>query len=245
MIKYILLLFLTVPFSACAGEKSNHAQWGYSGKTGPEHWAELDKNYSACAAGKSQSPVDIIDAVKTDLPNIAYGYKNHSKTIINNGHTIQVNFENAGGIQINQQAFKLLQVHFHAPSENRVGRKSFPLEGHFVHADKDGNLAVVAVMFKKGTTNTSLQRVWNAIPSESHHAQIFNGLKPSELLPTERKYYRFSGSLTTPPCSEGVTWIVLKEPAKIGENQIKRFENLWDHPNNRPVQPINARLIAR
>ncbi len=148
-------------------------------------------------------------------------------------------------IILHDMIFLLKQFHFHTPSENRIHGKSFPLEAHFVHIDKDGNIAVVAVMFEDGKENKSLAKIWDKMPIKEGKESKLN-LKDiaSELLPKNMAHYHFNGSLTTPPCTEGVRWIVLKNPVNVSKEQVTKFLNVMKHTNNRPIQPINARVIV-
>jgi len=226
-----------------AGSAAPH--WDYAGKLGPEHWAALDPAFTACA-GRNQSPVDLGHFIEAALPPIAFNYKAGGHDVINNGHTIQVDYHQGSSIAIDNDVFALKQFHFHAPSENHIDGKSFPIEAHFVHADAHGNLAVVAVMFVQGAGNPALETLWSHLPAK---ADDRNNLSPevaaAGLLPANRDYYRYEGSLTTPPCSEGVRWFVLKQPVTASAAQISRLVKALGHANNRPVQPIGARVVLK
>ena len=221
--------------------------WSYGeGKNGPAHWGELDEKFAACSTGKSQSPVNLTGMIEGQLPEIKFNYQMGGELILNNGHTIQVNYKPGSSITLSGNTFELKQFHFHAPSENTILNKSFPLEAHFVHADKDGNLAVVAVMFEEGAKNIELEKAWSRMPEKADERQaLFIHVDANQLMPVLRDYYRFNGSLTTPPCSEGVWWLVLKTPATASKEQLEKFSHVLQHPNNRPVQPINARMIVQ
>ena len=220
--------------------------WGYSGESGPDHWGELDPGYAACATGKNQSPIDLANFTEADLEPIAFAYKPGTTEILNNGHTVQINYAAGSSITVDGRVFELKQFHFHAPSENTINGKHFPLESHLVHADKEGNLAVVAVMFEMGRNNALLSPLWMKMPDKAGDRNALP--KPydvSAMLPSGRDYYRFDGSLTAPPCSEGVLWLVLKQPAIASKPQIDRFTTVMGHPNNRPVQPVNEREVLK
>lgn len=166
--------------------------------------------------------------------------------MVNNGHTIQVNQGSGSYISLDGKDYVLKQYHFHTPSENRIRGEEFPLEAHLVHADADGNLAVIAVMFRQGKPNQALAASWAAMPEQAGGtATLATKVSPDALLPKNRDYYRFNGSLTTPPCSEGVKWLVMKTPVTVSAEQIDKFAKVMGHPNNRPVQPVNARLILQ
>ena len=232
-----LLLASSAAFSASA------PHWEYSGETGPENWAKLSPEYSACA-GKNQSPINIGGLIDAKLKPIVFNYKAGTTEILNNGHTVQVNAAAGSSIMVDGIQFDLKQFHFHAPSENLIKGKSYPLEAHLVHADKDGNLAVVAVMFSAGKASKALEKAWAQMPQkEGDKLGLTAKLSAQEILPSNRDYYRFNGSLTTPPCSEGVRWLVMKYPSTASKAQIEAFAHVMHHPNNRPVQSVNARPI--
>ncbi|MCP3923409.1 MAG: carbonic anhydrase family protein [Desulfobacterales bacterium] len=228
---------------ALASEKSH---WGYSGDEGPKHWGELNSKYSACSTGKNQSPVNLKGMVESKLSPVVIKYRAGGNVVVNNGHTIQVNYKPGNNITLNDHTYELKQFHFHSPSENTIEGRSYPMEAHFVHLDKVGNIAVIAVMFKEGEKNAELEKAWVHMPS---HANIKSSLPVSvdanRILPEDHSYYRFNGSLTTPPCSEGVLWIVMKSFSIASKKQINKFTRTMHHPNNRPVQPLNARIILK
>lgn len=243
----IVLLLLTVGFCmtsiVLAGEKIH---WGYSGPEGPEHWGKLDPAYAACSEGKNQSPVNLTEMIESELPPITINYHPGGYEILNNGHTIQVNYTLGCTITANGHEFELKQFHFHSPSENTIEGSSYPMEAHFVHADKGGNLAVIAVMFEVGGKNKELEKAWSHMPKNSSEKyELPQSVDAKNLLPNDPEYYRFNGSLTTPPCSEGVWWFVMKSFNTASKEQINKFAHVMHHPNNRPVQPINARVILK
>ena len=220
--------------------------WGYEGEAGPQNWGKLDAKFAACASGKNQSPIDLKGFVEADLKPLKLDYKAGVADILNNGHTVQVNYAAGSSLAVDGLAFELKQFHFHSPSENKISGKQFPLEGHLVHADKDGNLAVVAVMFQEGGANTLLAKLWEKMPNKAgEKGALPAGLNVSQLLPRERDYYRFNGSLTTPPCSEGVRWFVIKKQATASKAQIAQFAKAVGVVNNRPIQATNARSVLQ
>jgi carbonic anhydrase len=219
--------------------------WGYDGEAGPQNWGK-DAKYALCASGKNQSPIDLKGFVEADLKALKLDYKAGVADVVNNGHTVQINYAPGSSLTVDGGAFELKQFHFHSPSENKINGKQFPLEGHLVHADKDGNLAVVAVMFQNGDANALLTKLWEKLPSKAgEKSALPTGLSVMQLLPKERDYYRFNGSLTTPPCSEGVRWFVMKKPATASKTQVEQFSKTLGFANNRPVQPTNARTVLR
>lgn len=222
------------------------AHWGYTGETGPAHWASLKPEFATCGSGKNQSPIDLTGFIEAELQPIAFNYGTVATEVVNNGHTIQANYQPGSTITVDGHSFELKQFHFHSPSENTIDGESFPLEAHLVHADKDGNLAVVAVMFREGEANPALAKLWQAMPEKAgDKAGLGDGVSVNGILPASRDYYRFNGSLTTPPCTEGVEWLVLKSPMTVSAEQVHRFSHVMHHPNNRPVQPVNARPVLK
>jgi len=238
------LAFAALMACAATAMAGDGAKWTYAGEGGPEQWAKLTPDNFACA-GKNQSPVDIKGAVHAGLKPLKMAYKAVGNEVINNGHTLQVNFAPGSTLQLDGTEFELKQYHFHAPSENLVNGQSYPLEVHLVHADKDGNLAVIGVMFKQGAENKALKALWPQLPKEANSKNALGApLSAASLLPAKHAYFRFSGSLTTPPCSEGVRWLVMKNPVTVSKEQVAAFEGILHHANNRPVQPLNGRVIV-
>ena len=216
--------------------------WGYSGEAGAAHWAEL----SPACAGSNQSPVDLARFAEADLPPIQFSYAASVIDVVNNGHTVQVASAPGSQITIDGRIYRLLQVHFHAPSEHHINGDSFPLEAHLVHAAENGDLAVVGVMYEAGDANGALAETLANVPDAVDEKHMFSApLAPADLLPAERDYYRLSGSLTTPPCTEGVLWLVMKQPMAASPAQIETFAKMLPEPNNRPLQPLNARIVLR
>ena len=233
---------MIISTSVFSGGKSH---WGYSGHQGPENWAKLSADNYPCS-GKNQSPVNLSGFVESQLSPIVFNYNNGGHEILNNGHTVQVNYEKGSNIKIDDNTFNLLQFHFHAPSENHINGKSYPLEAHLVHADKNGNLAVVAIMFAAGSENKELKKAWSMMPKHAGDKYALSiTIDINQILPKQRDYYRFNGSLTTPPCSEGVRWLVMKQVVTVSKKQIDAFKHVLHEPNNRPLQPINARIIIK
>ena len=243
MMLTLALIVLTVTTVAWAADMPH---WGYSGHEGPEHWGELDPSYGTCSQGKNQSPIDLTGMIESDLSPIAFAYQPGGGEVLNNGHTIQVNYAPGSTITVDGHVFELKQFHFHSPSENTIEGHSYPLEAHFVHADPDGNLAVVALMFQAGEMNAELEKAWSHMPGMAGEKMMLPAaVDAAALLPHNRDYYRFNGSLTTPPCSEGVWWLVLKYYVTASEGEIEKFSHAMHHPNNRPVQPKNARPVLK
>jgi carbonic anhydrase len=240
--KPIILPLLVL--ALCSNAFAEHAKhWTYDGAEGPENWARLAPEFATCA-GKNQSPINLSGFVNADLKPISFTYKAAGEEIINNGHTVQVNFGQGSNFELDGTQFNLKQFHFHAPSENHINGTAYPMEVHLVHADKNGNLAVIAVMLSEGKENPSLKNAWAKMPGKSGDKNALSAaVRAEDLLPANRDYYRFTGSLTTPPCTEGVLWLVMKEPVSVSHEQIKAFTDVISHPNNRPLQLVNARAV--
>ena len=231
--------------AACATAlpAQEHPHWGYGGKTGPEHWAELEADYGQCRLGREQSPIDIRDAKKADLPPIVFSYTDGPAEIANNGHTVQVTPSAGGSIRVGDVEYALAQFHFHAPSEEKIAGKAHGMVAHFVHKSAEGRLAVVAVLLDAGRESGAWRPIFDNLPGEVDETRpLPGGVDPARLLPESRGYYTFVGSLTTPPCSEGVRWFVLKHPVSISQAQLAAFRKLYPH-NARPTQPTNGRTI--
>ena len=229
-----------------AAQTGHDVHWDYEGSNGPQAWGSLKPDFNTCAVGKRQSPIHIEDRDTLQGPAEVLGllYNPSSATVVNNGHTIQVDVNGDNTIVVRGSSYKLLQFHFHHPSEERVNFKSFAMVAHLVHKNADGQLAVVAVLLEPGQANALINKVWTFMPLDANdRVRMPPGvLDMNELLPDDKRYYQFMGSLTTPPCSEGVLWMVLKKPVQISPAQLKLFGQLF--PNNaRPVQPVNGRAI--
>lgn len=238
------VFIIFIASGAVSAGHGGSAHWGYEGEAGPGHWGDLSPEFAACKAGKEQSPVDITGTVKAELPAIGFDYHDAPLAIVNNGHAIQVNYDKGSSLTIGGKKYELLQFHFHAPSENVVNGKPYDMEAHLVHKDADGNLAVVAVFIKKGQRNDFIQTLWDKVPGEVGHEKQAAGVavNAGSLLPGDKSYYSFPGSLTTPPCTEGVSWSVLRTPVEISAEQLAAFHSFYKM-NARPAQPLNGRVI--
>lgn len=220
-----------------------HAHWGYEGEYGPEQWGRMKPEYASCLNGKRQSPIDIRDGFRVDLEPIQFTYRPSQFRIIDNGHTIQVAVS-GNRISLLGNSYELVQFHFHRPSEERVNGRTFDMVAHLVHKAEDGRLAVVAVLLEQGKEHPLIQTVWNNLPLEKNDYVTPPDLviDPAQLLPQERGYYTYMGSLTTPPCTEGVLWLVMKQPQQISPEQLSIFSRLYRN-NVRPIQPQFSRMI--
>lgn len=224
--------------------RADQSSWGYDGDGNPAHWGALSSDYRACSIGTQQSPVNLQDAIETELLPIAISYQSSPITIRNNGRTIQVNVSAGNNITLGGTTFELLQFHFHHPSEHQLSGKAYPMEMHLVHRSESGELAVLGVFLQEGQANATLEPVWPAIPDQFQPETTIHGVTISlaDLLPVDRNTYRYFGSLTTPPCSETVRWIVFDEPIEVSTDQINQFAKIFPF-NARPTQPLNHRRL--
>lgn len=242
-------LFISSLFAATTLFAGTHGvHWGYSGHEGPEYWGEISEQYAMCKEGKNQSPVNIdsVHLTKAELQPLEVDYNAIGTDFLNNGHTVQVNFKEGSSITVDGKVFKLKQFHFHTPSENEIDSKHFPMEAHLVHVADDGELAVVAVMIEEGAKNAFMHDLAKHIPHKAQEdlSLTDTAINAKSLLPEDKSYYRFSGSLTTPPCTEGVLWLVMKHPVQANVEDLHTFESVLGH-NNRPVQATHARTILQ
>jgi carbonic anhydrase len=218
--------------------------WSYTGPAGPADWSALSPEFETCGLGKHQSPIDIHGAKRADLPAIRFDYHAAPLAVVDNGHTIQVDYAPGSGIDVGGSRYELVQFHFHKPSEEKVDGEAHAMVAHLVHRNADGKLAVVAVLLDGGGANATIDTIWKHLPAEKERTVVVAGasIDASALLPADHGYYTFAGSLTTPPCSENVTWIVLKTPLRIASAEIDAFGKIYPM-NARPVQPTNGREI--
>lgn len=230
--------------AATFGEEIHAApHWSYESATGPDKWGSLDAANAMCATGVQQSPVDLTGPIRARQPALDIGWKKRADTIVNNGHTIQLNFAPGDALKVGDRSYELTQFHFHHPSEHLVGGKRFAMEAHFVHAGERGGLAVVGVFIVAGRPNAVFDKIVSTMPAEEGPPVPADpAIDPTKLLPAQRGYYHYEGSLTTPPCSETVDWLVLAEPIEAPEGDIARFAKLYPM-NARPLQNLNRRFI--
>ena len=220
--------------------------WSYAGAKGPEHWGDLDPQYAPCQDGREQSPIDIRTTERADLPVLRFEYHSGPLNVINNGYTaLRVDYVDSGDfLTVGDQRYELTQFHFHRPSEESVHGKQYDMVLHLMHAASGGRVAGVAVLLKEGRANPSMQKLWEHMPKTEGKLEEIAGVEinPAQLLPNDTGYYTYAGSQTAPPCTEGVTWFVLKTPMDISAEEIKAFAKLYPH-DVRPVQPLNGRVV--
>lgn len=226
-----------------AAKPKNGTHWTYEGEFGPENWSKINTAWAACNAGKRQSPIDLRDGIKVELEQIVFDYHPSSFTEIDNGHTIQVNLAGGNFLSVGGTTYELQQFHFHRPGEERINGKGTEMVVHLVHKSYDNRIAVLAVLLERGDANPMIQTVWNNLPLEKHMT-----VRPSivldvnAILPERRDYFTYMGSLSEPPCTENVLWLVMKQPMTASPQQMALFSRLYPF-NSRPVQPSNGRMI--
>ncbi|MEK6526808.1 MAG: carbonic anhydrase family protein [Nitrospirota bacterium] len=219
--------------------------WGYEETSGPEYWAQLSQEYAVCGEGRAQSPIDITDAIPSSLAHPQFFYQSIPLRVRNTGHTIQVEGDSAGFMQVGTSRYDLVELHFHRPSGHKVNGRSYDMEVHLVHRGIDGERAVVGVFMEiSERDNPVIKKMWDYLPADDREEHLVDQglINPEELLPANRSFYHYSGSLTTPPCSEGVKWYIMKHLIKVSEEQVAWFSSLY-RVNARPVQPSNGRVI--
>jgi len=237
----VVFAILMISGDVALAEEGVH--WSYEGDLGPEHWAELSPDFVLCRHGVNQSPLDIVETVEAELSPIRLDYRGRTTKVVNNGHTLQVDVDAGNWLRVDGEDFELLQFHFHSPSEHHIRSESFPLEAHFVHRNARGQLAVMAVMFRLGEEHVDLRRI-GAIASRQvgESLSIDIDLAKLSIHSEHAAYFRYNGSLTTPPCSEGIRWYVLKVASHISQEQVDSFVELIGEDARGP-QPPNARLV--
>lgn len=228
------------------GKVNSEAAWAYEGENGPAVWGKLKPEFNLCATGKRQSPINIEEGSTLVGPAepINFAYTPSNATVLNNGYTIQVDVQGENTITIRGSSFRLVQMRFHSPSEEQVNARRFAMVAHLEHRNDEGQLAIVAVLLEQGTANPLIDKIWTYMPLDTNDRVRMPRelLNVNELLPGDQRYYQYMGSLTTPPCSEGVLWIVLKQPVQISKGQLRLFTQMYPS-NARPIQPHNGRPV--
>jgi carbonic anhydrase len=238
-----------------ASEDHVPAHWGYEANDGPDTWASMDSAWAACAEGLEQSPIDLANATKTELPGIGIDAPSGQEVAVlnqagvidalDNGHTIQINAKTGETLTVGDETYALVQFHFHAPSEHTVDGEHFPMEMHLVHQAQDGALAVAGVFIEEGAVNPSIAPLWAQLaeaPGTETTVQIPLEFADHLFSGDPTGVYYYGGSLTTPPCSEGVSWYIRRTPTQLSTDQIAAFTAVYNH-NNRSVQALNARTL--
>jgi carbonic anhydrase len=228
---------------AASPPPANGTFWTYEGEFGPANWSKINAAWNKCNGGERQSPIDIRDGIRVDLEQIAFDYRPSGFSVTDNGHTVQVTLRNGNFLSVGGRTYELQQLHFHRPAEERVNGKAYEMGIHLVHKDSEGRTAVLALMLQRGREQPAVQTVWNNLPLERQDTAtpsiVFN---PNDLLPERRDYYTYMGSLSEPPCTEGVLWLVMKEPLQASAEQMALFSRLYPL-NARPVQAAAGRMV--
>lgn len=228
---------------AAAGSSAGGLPWSYDGPTGPEHWASLRPDYNLCGKGARQSPIDIRDGIGVELDPIAFAYQPGAFSVLDTGRTVQVDVAPGNAIEVMGRRFQLERIEFRRPAEERINGRVFDFGAHLIHKDAEGRTAVVAVLFDRGAEQPVIQSVWNSLPLEKGETLASrHPIDLAGLLPADRRYFTYMGSMTTPPCREGVLWMVMKSPVAVSSDQLAVFSRLYPM-NARPVQPAAGRLI--
>jgi carbonic anhydrase len=244
----VLIIFSSM-LGACSFQaEDSHpiaaAHWTYEGAEGPEHWGD-EPSYATCSTGTSQSPIDISVPSEKDLKNISFHYQPSEVNILNNGHTAQVNYDAGSYIELDGARYDVAQFHYHTPSEHAIDGKLFAAEIHIVHKNADGELAVVGIMLEAGSENLAFAPFISNLPAEEAEVKDTGvTINAADFLPAVQTTFRYTGSLTTPPCTEGVHWLVMTVPVELSAAQLNSLATLFEHHNNRPVQELNDRPLA-
>lgn len=260
-----IIAFMLSINAFAANDAGAKVKWGYTGNDGPTHWAKLSPDFALCETGKTQSPINILKEAATSKNALKIHYLpapmvilddgetnlliGHDQTIINDGHTIQLNFPKKSlheFIVFQGKKYRLVQFHLHIPAENQIAGKSFPFEIHFVHQGENGTLAVIAVLANIGKANPYIDEIVKHMPEDAGKEKTIKGerINPFNFLPKKHDYYHFAGSLTTPPCSEGVQWLVMKDTITISTEQIAKLKTVIKEDNARPLQHLHGRKIG-
>jgi len=258
------LLWISICCTATAFAGNSSVNWSYTGNGGPANWGNLDTSFSSCNSGKTQSPIDIVKPILPATYDLSIKYQsapliivndgetslmiNHKPVIIHQGHAIQLNFAENGtkeSIIFKGKAYRLKEFHFHTPGETAIDGKISPMEIHFVHQSEDEQVAVLAVLVNEGEANQELAGIIKDIPKDHgvSHEVTNRTVNPVNLMPQKKNYYYFAGSLTTPPCTEGLHWIVMPDTITASKEQIDAFKTAVGGDNARPLQPGNQRNI--
>jgi carbonic anhydrase len=243
LISLVAIALVTLALLAKPVLAVDSPHWSYGGAANPTQWGKLSNDFTMCELGKDQSPINIKNAIEDSPAKISFDYQPSPLSVVNNGHTIQVNYAQGSTVSINGEKYLLLQFHFHTPSEHEINDRASAMELHLVHRNEAGKLAVVGVMLNEGKSNPLIAEIWKQIPDVGETKTVSDRLiNVANLLPSNKAYYSYAGSLTTPPCSEGVSWNIFVEPITVSEEQIETFAKIYQ-VDARPLQPINNRVV--
>ena len=230
----------TPPTSDLVEDDSCTVKWSYQGDNGPEHWANLSPCFAACG-DTSQSPIDLTDAAASALDHLEPGYHTAPGIVENTGHLIKVTIA-GGSLTIGEDRYDLREFHFHTPAEHVIDGTAMDAEIHLVHKDADERIAVLGLFVEQGEKNAFMTRLAPHLPGQEHAGTPVD-LRLTELLPDNLNYFTYDGSLTTPPCSQGLRWIVLKTPVTFSDEQLALLKSYFPEGNARPAQPLQGRTI--
>ncbi len=238
----VLLGLLSCPVCASLARAAEGPHWSFEGADGPAHWGDLDPSFKACAVGSQQSPIDLKNAIKADFGHVDLDWKPQAYAVVNNGHTIQANAKPGSFARVGGETYAMTQFHFHAPSEHAIDGVRTAMEAHFVHAQSNGRLAVIAAFMKGGAANPAFAAVMKSAPRQIGEKTLDRPIDPRQLIPAKSAVYRYEGSLTTPPCAEVVDWNIYERPVEVASADITTFRGLYPM-NARPLQPLNRRFL--
>lgn len=238
-------LMAILPLATPAAPAAGAPHWQYSGEYGPEHWGRMRPDYAQCERGQRQAPIDIVGAPRQVAAPLQFDYHPAPLRIVNDGHTVRVRYANASRLLVGRDSHTLQQFHFHVPGGDKLQGEEFPMAMHFLHKSRAGQLISLTVLFRLGAENPALAALLPRMPSAGTPEQLLadSSFDPAALLPSAHGYYAYDGSLTAPPCTEGVRWLVLKQPQQLSAAQLARLNQLFAH-NARPVQPLHGRIVT-
>ena len=229
----------------CSSAVAAEAHWSYEGATGPDRWGDLDAADRVCGVGTQQSPIDIVSPIQAKLPPLVFGWGTKPATIVNNGHTIRLDFTPGSTLLTSSDRYNLVQFHFHHPAEHLIAGKQSAMEAHFVHTNAAGNAAAVGVFMVPGKPNATFHKIVQTMPAaEGPSIKADPAIDPNGLLPKKRDYFRYAGSLTIPPCGENIEWSLLRTPVEVAPDDIAAFAKLYAM-NARPLQKDNRRYVLQ
>ena len=236
------LLLVGAMGDSWAAEEHEASHWSYEGQESDAHWGMLSQAYMAYEAGSHQSPIDISMPRHAQQQQLVFHYQSGLVRALDNGHTIQVNVPPGNELHLNGRTYYLNHLHFHDPSEHHVDGRTYPMEIHLVHRDRKGHVVVIGVFIATGSPNQSLADIWAMLPMKAGELGAEHPFNPQDLIPHNTHHFSYHGSLTTPPCTEGVQWIVLRDPTVMSTQQIEQFASIIGQ-NARPVQPLHGRGV--
>jgi carbonic anhydrase len=234
-------------FKSESDRKSEVPQWTYSGENGPQNWGDLSPDYIACKIGKNQSPVNVTRTADANLPEIKMEYRMLIPgEIANNGRGLHLDLVSGGTITVDKNKYELKSITFHSPSEHIVDNFDFPLEAQFLHVNERNEKVIISLLYSPGPANPTLSNLIRELPAVGQTKRLgAKDVEDLEVTKTIKDYFHYNGSLTYPPCTEGIHWLVLKQPATVSKDQFNTIVKAMQSANRRPINPVNARIILR